>query len=69
VETTANGNGQAASTAGRPNLKRSLGLWMATALVIGTMVGSGVLLLLLAGIPVYVSLEWRKSREIPVLSE
>src|SRR6478672_6227848 len=28
--------------AGRPKLKRSLGLWMATALVIGNMVGSGV---------------------------
>jgi basic amino acid/polyamine antiporter, APA family len=28
--------------AGRPRLKRSLGLWMATALVIGNMVGSGV---------------------------
>jgi len=27
---------------GRPKLKRSLGLWMATALVIGNMVGSGV---------------------------
>src|SRR3954453_24132703 len=26
----------------RPKLKRSLGLWMATALVIGNMVGSGV---------------------------
>jgi APA family basic amino acid/polyamine antiporter len=29
----------------RPHLKRSLGLWMATALVIGNMVGSGVFLL------------------------
>jgi amino acid transporter len=29
----------------RPKLKRSLGLWMATALVIGNMVGSGVFLL------------------------
>jgi len=27
---------------GRPKLKRSLGLWMATALVIGNMVGSGI---------------------------
>ena len=27
---------------GRPKLKRSLGLWTATALVIGNMVGSGV---------------------------
>src|SRR4051794_7444502 len=30
---------------GRPKLKRSMGLWMATALVIGNMVGSGVFLL------------------------
>lgn len=29
----------------RPKLKRSLGLWMATALVVGNMVGSGVFLL------------------------
>ena len=28
--------------ASRPQLKRSLGLWMATALVVGNMVGSGV---------------------------
>ena len=26
----------------RPTLKRSMGLWMATALVVGNMVGSGV---------------------------
>lgn len=30
---------------GRPKLKRELGLWMATALVIGNMVGSGIFLL------------------------
>lgn len=28
-----------------PKLKRSMGLWMATALVVGNMVGSGVFLL------------------------
>jgi basic amino acid/polyamine antiporter, APA family len=33
---------QPAAGLGRPKLKRSLGLWMATALVIGNMVGSGV---------------------------
>ncbi len=39
-------NGTAeAGAAARPKLKRSLGLWMATALVIGNMVGSGVFLL------------------------
>src|SRR5829696_5994984 len=32
-------------TAGRPKLKRSMGLWMATALVVGNMIGSGVFLL------------------------
>ena len=26
----------------RPRLKRSMGLWMATALVVGNMVGSGI---------------------------
>jgi APA family basic amino acid/polyamine antiporter len=31
-----------ASPAPRPKLKRSLGLWMATALVVGNMVGSGI---------------------------
>ena len=35
------GNGRA-GTAARPKLKRSLGLWMATALVVGNMVGSGI---------------------------
>src|SRR5262245_57955389 len=30
---------------GAPKLKRSMGLWMATALVIGNMIGSGVFLL------------------------
>lgn len=34
-----------AGTPARPKLKRSLGLWMATALVVGNMVGSGVFLL------------------------
>ena len=34
-----------ANAAGPPKLKRSLGLWMATALVVGNMVGSGVFLL------------------------
>src|SRR5439155_27273431 len=32
----------AGETPARPKLKRSLGLWMATALVVGNMVGSGV---------------------------
>jgi APA family basic amino acid/polyamine antiporter len=36
------GNGAAAAP---PKLKRSMGLWMATALVIGNMVGSGIFLL------------------------
>jgi hypothetical protein len=41
METVRNGNGQVAREHGRPKLiKRSLGLWMATALVIGNMVGS-----------------------------
>jgi L-asparagine transporter-like permease len=35
----------AASPDGAPKLKRSMGLWMATALVVGNMVGSGVFLL------------------------
>lgn len=39
-----NGNADGGAAA-RPKLKRSLGLWMATALVIGNMVGSGVFLL------------------------
>src|SRR5215213_5000984 len=30
---------------GKPRLKRSMGLWMATALVVGNMIGSGVFLL------------------------
>jgi basic amino acid/polyamine antiporter, APA family len=34
-----------AEPAGRPHLKRTMGLWMATALVVGNMVGSGVFLL------------------------
>lgn len=38
-------NGGAAASNGRPRLKRSMGLWMATALVIGNMVGSGIFLL------------------------
>lgn len=39
-EIAASGNG-----AERPKLKRSMGLWMATALVVGNMVGSGIFLL------------------------
>jgi basic amino acid/polyamine antiporter, APA family len=35
----------AVSPAGRPKLKRSLGLWMTTALVVGNMIGSGIFLL------------------------
>ena len=38
-------NGAARATARQPELKRAMGLWMATALVIGNMVGSGVFLL------------------------
>jgi len=37
--------GTSPAAAPRPALKRSLGLWMATALVVGNMVGSGVFLL------------------------
>ena len=40
---TSEGNGRA--SAARPGLKRSMGLWMATALVIGNMIGSGIFLL------------------------
>jgi APA family basic amino acid/polyamine antiporter len=36
---------QSPSANGAPKLKRSMGLWMATALVVGNMVGSGVFLL------------------------
>ena len=35
----------AAPTNGAPKLRRSMGLWMATALVVGNMVGSGIFLL------------------------
>jgi APA family basic amino acid/polyamine antiporter len=35
----------AAPRNGAPKLKRSMGLWMATALVVGNMIGSGVFLL------------------------
>lgn len=42
-EVTANGNGAAAADS--PKLKRTMGIWMATALVIGNMVGSGIFLL------------------------
>ena len=35
----------AAPPDGAPKLKRSMGLWMATALVVGNMIGSGVFLL------------------------
>jgi basic amino acid/polyamine antiporter, APA family len=38
-------DGAAPSTARPPELKRAMGVWMATALVIGNMVGSGVFLL------------------------
>ena len=37
-----NGNGGAPVLGARPKLKRSIGLWMATALVVGNMVGSGI---------------------------
>ena len=40
-----NGTAPASSADERTKLKRSLGLWMATALVIGNMIGSGVFLL------------------------
>jgi len=45
--TEKNGSAPAAdgAVAGPPRLKRELGLWMATALVIGNMVGSGIFLL------------------------
>ena len=42
---TAPSTNDAAAHPGKPGLKRSMGLWMATALVIGNMVGSGVFLL------------------------
>ena len=38
VNTPTNGHGDI----GKPRLKRSMGLWMATALVVGNMVGSGI---------------------------
>lgn len=37
--------GDGAATAATPGLKRSMGLWVATALVVGNMIGSGVFLL------------------------
>ena len=40
---TSEGNGRAGVK--RPGLKRSMGLWMATALVVGNMIGSGIFLL------------------------
>lgn len=43
VVTEQSGNGAAGAQA--PKLKRSMGVWMATALVIGNMVGSGIFLL------------------------
>lgn len=43
MEQATNGSGN--GTAAEPKLKRSMGLWMATALVIGNMVGSGIFLL------------------------
>ena len=42
---TAPSTDEAQAHAGKPRLKRSMGLWMATALVVGNMVGSGVFLL------------------------
>jgi basic amino acid/polyamine antiporter, APA family len=42
---TAASSAPAASESRRPKLKRSMGLWMATALVVGNMIGSGVFLL------------------------
>ena len=65
------------TTSQRAPLKRSLGMWVATALVVGNMIGSGVFwmiygageetvakgfLLLAAGIPVYVWLKWQERR-------
>ena len=41
----ANEASQTTNGRARPKLKRSLGLWMATALVVGNMVGSGIFLL------------------------
>ncbi|HEU5062230.1 MAG TPA: amino acid permease [Solirubrobacterales bacterium] len=39
------GNGSGAAGVEQPKLKRSMGVWMATALVVGNMVGSGIFLL------------------------
>ncbi|HEX5592050.1 MAG TPA: amino acid permease [Solirubrobacterales bacterium] len=44
IATRESGNG-AAAAAEPPKLKRSMGVWMATALVVGNMVGSGIFLL------------------------
>jgi APA family basic amino acid/polyamine antiporter len=43
IATRESGNGSAGAEA--PKLKRSMGVWMATALVVGNMVGSGIFLL------------------------
>jgi basic amino acid/polyamine antiporter, APA family len=39
---TAKGDATSGNGVGKPRLKRSMGLWMATALVVGNMVGSGI---------------------------
>lgn len=39
------GRGNGAAVAEKPKLKRTMGVWMATALVVGNMVGSGIFLL------------------------
>lgn len=50
----------APSGARPPKLKRTIGLWMATALVVG--IAKGFVLLLL-GVPVYVLMVWWRGRE------
>ncbi len=55
-----------------PQRKKSLGLWMATSLVVGNMIGAGRdtvflgFMLLLAGLPVYV---WVSLRRRGVVAE
>jgi amino acid transporter len=41
-----------------PKLKRTTGLWMATALVVGSMIGSGVFLTEQAAIHVLITADW-----------
>jgi hypothetical protein len=41
-----------------PKLKRTMGLWMATALVVGSMIGSGVFLTEQAAIHVLITADW-----------